>query len=143
MITEKDLAGLYARMGKQSPLQAQVEKVSKYRAKNKELDGHKFDSTLESEAYVILKTWQQCGVISGLELQPTYILQEKQKGMRAIKYVADFRFIHEDGQIGIVDVKGVYTPVFLLKAKMFRARFPDLNLQIWDKASIRQRQGRA
>lgn len=144
-ISIADLAQLYRNQGREVPREFHGEaeiKAHKYYAKSKMLDGIKFASTAEADAYTLLKFWKQAGIIRNLELQPVFILQEKQPGMRAIKYVADFRFEIDCGPEGwrdrIIDVKGVETAVFKMKRKLFAAKFPELELQVWDRKRIKE-----
>ncbi len=108
---------------------------SKYRAVPTVLDGIKFASKGESRHYAELRLRERAGEISGLLLQPSFVLQEKFTDaggvkQRAVKYVADFQFI-ENGRVVVVDYKGApETPVFKMKAKMFRMKFPNLELRI-------------
>lgn len=143
----KELQSLYRRSGYAIPREFAKPDASKYNAKKKELDGHVFDSTSEAMAYSILKTWEQCGAIVKLELQPVFVLQEgfrdtNGKWNRPIKYVADFRFESTDPkdwkqQTKVVDVKGMPTPAFLMKEKMFRSRWPTIDLQIWNRQRVK------
>lgn len=107
---------------------------SKYGAVKTTIDGITFDSKAESRAYLTLKTLEGQGLITGLRLQPKYELQAKlttpYEKLRAINYLADFEFIRE-GQRIAVDVKGIETPAFKIKAKLFRAKYPEIQLQIW------------
>ena len=116
-------------------------KRNKYGARKKEVDGHVFDSSREAARYIELKALQAAGVIYDLELQPRAILQEAKilregdkrdarNYQRKIEYVADFRYRNSNGAWIWEDVKGVQTPVFKLKAKLFRARYPYLRLEI-------------
>ena len=71
---------------------------------------------------------------SGLELQPEFTLQpaftKDGKHHRAIKYRADFKVIHNNGTVEIVDVKGYKkNPVYLLKKKIFEFIYPDLTIK--------------
>lgn len=95
---------------------------SKYGAKPKVVDGIKFASTREAERYVELKAEQQAGLISGLELQPEYLLLPAQrrpdgKAERAIHYVADFRYRRGDASV-VEDVKGLRTRDYVIKRKL-------------------------
>lgn len=98
------------------------EKKNKYNSKKIEIDGHIFDSKLESERYKILKLWVKTGQISDLILQPVFILLDKferdDKKYRATKYIADFQYIRDDQKI-VEDVKGWQTEVSKLKIKWF------------------------
>lgn len=147
-LTSADVAQLYRNAGKEPPAEfadapALRKRAEKYGRIKKEVDGIVFDSTSEAQAYSILKLWERAGEIRDLQLQPVFVLQEKQPGMRAIKYVADFRFwqVANSPQLQgdiVVDVKGIQTPAFRIKAKMFRAKFPELTLQIWDRQTVEE-----
>ena len=87
------------------------------------VDGIVFASRLESRVYTYLKT------VIGKEnfsLQPKYELQPKfrlnKKAVRAIHYVADFLVVDGDNEI-VVDAKGMTTPLFKIKEKMFKYRY--------------------
>lgn len=99
---------------------------SKYGAKKVELDGHKFDSRWEATCYEFLRDDPRVTII---ELQPRYLLQDKYttkdgRKIRAIEYVADF-LITVEWDVYVVDFKGMTTPVFQIKKKMFEKRYPD------------------
>ncbi|MDL2276355.1 DUF1064 domain-containing protein [Breznakia sp. OttesenSCG-928-G09] len=101
---------------------------SKYRAKKTVVDGITFDSKAEARHYQELKLLERAGLIKELELQPKYELQpsfkKNGKTVRAINYVADFRYfdVRENKTI-VVDVKGMKTPVYELKKKMVEYRY--------------------
>ncbi len=61
-----------------------------------------------------LKLRRHAGQITGLVMQPVVYLTAAR-----IRYVADFLFL-EDGQQVWVDVKGMETPVFRLKARLWK-----------------------
>ncbi len=118
------------------------ESRQKYNSRRTELDGIVFDSCAEALAYQELKLQQAVGHIAELKLQPRYLLQEafrddKGKWHRAISYRGDFSFLrirpdHMPDESICVDVKGVQTPVFRMKAKMFAKAYPHITLEIWD-----------
>lgn len=109
-------------------------KKSKYNAKKTYVDGIKFDSRREAAYYGELKIRAKAGEITDLKLQPSFVLQ---KGFRdktgkkhqPIKYIADFSFI-ENRELVVVDVKGLETPVFKIKRKLFLAQYSDIELRI-------------
>ena len=107
--------------------------MNKYYNQPTVIDGIKFDSKKEAYHYMELKLLQSAGIISNLELQPKFILQEsfKKNGKtyREISYKADFKYI-EKGQVIVEDVKGKETEVFKIKHKLFEYRYPDLELRI-------------
>ena len=94
----------------------------KYGNKKVLINGIKFDSKKEANRYYELMLLQKAGIVSSLELQPRFLLQEsfKKNGKtyRKIEYIADFKYI-ENGKIIVEDVKGFETDVFKLKNKLF------------------------
>ena len=102
--------------------------MTKYNGKKKVVDGITFDSIAESQYYLHLKERSREGEIKAFSLQPTFTLQEafKKDGKvyRKIEYRADFEVIHNDESIEIVDVKGMMTPDFKIKMKLFQKKYP-------------------
>lgn len=117
--------------GKQ--LAAQLKKLcttaTKYGNKRITAYGREWDSTVELEFYEHLLQLHRADDII---LQPKFILQNKQAGLREIAYIADF-------QIGalIFDVKGFQTSDSKLKVKMFKARYPVLCLSLVNKCPLK------
>lgn len=150
-----DVAQLYRNQGREVPAEFRVPDMirqcvpqgesaprrEKYGRIKKTVDGIVFDSTVEAEAWRILKLWEAAGAITELEVQPEFQLEPgfmvDGKKVRAIKYRADFLFV-KDGRKTVVDVKGVRTAAFNIKAKMFKARFPELVFEIWDRARVKE-----
>lgn len=108
--------------------------MTKYNAKKTVIDGITFDSKSEGEYYALLLEKQRDGAIQSFELQPRYELQpsfvKNGKMFRKIDYVADFKVIHLDGTIEIIDIKGMFTETFSLKLKMFEKCYPDYSLTL-------------
>lgn len=113
-------------------LQKGREEKSKYLAKKVEIDGYLFDSKTEADYYIYLVEQKVDGKIDSFELQPTFELQPafKKNGklFRKIEYIADFEITHLDGKLEVIDVKGMITPEFSLKRKLFEYTFPDKEL---------------
>jgi hypothetical protein len=108
---------------------------SKYNAQRVQVDGRWFASKAEARGYQVLKILEAAGKITNLKLQPRYVLQAgfrdgDGKWVRSVTYVADFEFMR-DGKRVAVDVKGVQTPAFRIKAKLFATRYPEIALEIW------------
>jgi hypothetical protein len=103
--------------------------VNKYNAKPTEVDGIRFDSLAESRRYSELRLMERAGAITDLRVHPRYELLPKTASERAVHYIADFCYV-EGGHEVVEDVKGVETPVFRLKASMFRRRYPGIELRI-------------
>lgn len=166
-MTPREAAQLYRNQGVHIPpeisdLAEPGKRLEKYGRIKKEIDGHVFDSVLEADAYVLLKLWEMGGTIRDLVLQPVYELVPKRSECvtkpsgrqamrvvsRAVKYIPDFRF-EEHQQEGyssgrrfwqtvVVDAKGVQTQAFVIKAKLFRERYPWIDLQVWDRARVKE-----
>jgi hypothetical protein len=113
-------------------------KRNKYRVAPKEertVDGIVFASKREAQHYIALRFMEKVNLIRNLKRQPRYILQPKMTladgtKQRAIIYIADFEF-ERDGRTVVVDVKGMELPQWKMKAKMFRAKYQDLILEVW------------
>lgn len=103
--------------------------MTKYNARKTEVDGITFASKRESERYTELKLLERAGLITDLELQPSFELQpafmyDGKKEM-AIVYKADFQYFDvETNTIITEDVKGVRTEIYKLKRKMLLRNFP-------------------
>ena len=82
-------------------------------------DGIVFASKAEMTRYVVLKTYEKCGVISNLELQPRYNID--MNGVRCGFWKGDFRY-QEKGREVIEDVKGHPTAIYRLKKKLIEAQ---------------------
>ena len=124
----------------QEQAKAKIESQSKYHAKKTAVDGIVFDSVKESKRYAELSLLQRAGAIVDLRLQPRYLLQESfkcnGKTIRKIEYVADFQYGY-NGKTIIEDVKGMKTPVYLLKKKMFLYKNKDkLETGVWEFKEI-------
>ena len=91
-------------------------RTNKYNNKKPTVDGIRFDSKKEAKFYKDLKLQMAAGEIKEFELQPQFVLLEKDKDRvtgRGIKYIADFKITYADGSVEIVDVKGHKTQVYL------------------------------
>lgn len=78
----------------------------------------KYASKKEAKRAQELMLLQRCGEITELEEQVIYPLIPKQEGERAASYVCDFRYRNSAGLVVVEDVKGMKTPVYILKRKM-------------------------
>lgn len=97
----------------------------KYKNKKVEVKGIKFDSKLESNIYLKILELAKTHDFS-YKLQPKYELMPKFRldgeCFRAIDYVADFE-ICINGKVYVLDAKGLKTPVFKLKEKLFANKY--------------------
>lgn len=105
-------------------------KRSKYNSKKTWIDGICFDSQKEANYYCDLRLLHQAGEIKGFCRQPEFILVEGSEKDRAITYKADFIILHLDGTFEVVDVKGYESEQWLRTYKMFRLKYPELELKI-------------
>lgn len=99
----------------------------KFNARGEHIDGHWFASAAEGERYRQLKRLIEAGRIDNLKLQQTYELTVN--NVLICRYRADFSYqvIDERGRPlrdVIEDVKGMSTPEFVLKRKLFDALMP-------------------
>ncbi len=93
-----------------------IKRKNKYNAVRAEMDGIKFDSTLERNCYRIIK---EHGLVNNTKLQETFVLQpkfraESGKVIQPIKYVCDF-FVFDRY---VLDAKGLELTDFKMKRKM-------------------------
>jgi hypothetical protein len=97
--------------------------VRKFRNVPVEIDGIRFASKAEGRRYSELKLLERAGEIRHLELQRRYVLTAFD-GTKIATYVADFDYTERrTGQHVTEDVKGIATPTFKLKAKLFEIQF--------------------
>ena len=101
--------------------------MNKYNNTKTLYNGIKFDSKLEARIYKELERLKEIDQIQFLALQVPYELQEKYvnvagKKIRSINYKADFVVIKDSVEY-VVDIKGMITPMFKLKKKMFEYKY--------------------
>jgi len=87
---------------------------NKYNAKKTYVDNIKFDSKSEAEYYIFLKEMERVGMCAIMEIQPKVYLTKTR-----ILYKPDFLII-ENGEEIYIDVKGMMTPVFNIKKRLWR-----------------------
>ena len=106
---------------------------NKFNARKVELDGYTFDSQDETNRYGELLILEKAGEISHLQVHTVWELlppfRRGKKRYRGIYYEVDFDYL-ENGQRVAEDVKGFATAVFRLKEKLFRYKYPDVELRI-------------
>lgn len=101
----------------------------KYGNRKVNFDGRTFDSKKEAERYRVLKSMQELGIISDLQLQQKFILIPAQRieGKlieRECAYIADFMYVDNDsGKTVVEDTKGVRTRAYIIKRKLMLWRF--------------------
>jgi len=90
------------------------------------VNGYLFDSKKEASRYRELLIMEKAGLIRNLRLQVKYQLTPTmhfgKETLRSSYYVADFVY-DEDGQEVVEDVKGMRTPLYILKKKVLAYRY--------------------
>lgn len=108
--------------------------MGKYHSRKTVVDGITFDSRREAARYQELRLLERAGKVRGLRRQVRYILIPVQLDSRGqviekpVTYVADFVYeLLSDGGgfwVPVVeDVKGVRTPVYVIKRKLMLERY--------------------
>ena len=101
--------------------------MTKYHAVRTEVDGVVFASKAEARRYSDLKILERSGYISGLTLQPKFPLIVA--GDKICTYIADFSYFeHETKRLVVEDVKGVKTPSYRIKNKLFHALYKGMRI---------------
>jgi hypothetical protein len=95
--------------------------MSKYKSKATTIDGIRFASKAEARRYGELKVMLGAGLISDLELQPSFPVRIN--GIKVFTYKGDFQYRDQGGTV-VEDVKGFKTPVYRLKKKCVEAFYP-------------------
>ena len=105
---------------------------SKYRARPHVVDGIRFASSLEARRYQELGQLQKAGVVLWFIRQPSFDLGA------GVRYVADFLVVYAGmlQRISVEDCKGFKTPVFKVKEKLFRERYPAVQLRLVTAADL-------
>lgn len=91
---------------------------AKYGNTKVEIDGMPFDSKREAAHWQELRLMERAGEISDLRRQVRYELVPKLPGERPVDYIADFVYRDKNGNEVVEDVKGVRTPVYIIKRKL-------------------------
>lgn len=107
-----------------------LKRGSKYRAVKTTVDGITFDSKGEAAYYQELRRQEDMGFLKIVELQPKIYLTEAK-----ILYKPDF-LIERKGELVYIDFKGMETPVFKLKARLW-ASYMDEPLEIVKRSGKR------
>lgn len=91
---------------------------AKYGNTKVNVDGKHFDSKREAARWQELRLLERAGEISDLRRQVRYELVPKMSGERPVDYIADFVYRDKNGNEVVEDVKGVRTPVYIIKRKL-------------------------
>jgi len=102
-------------------------KPSKYKNRRCKEDGFSFDSEAEWRRYRELKLLLKGKRIDNLRIHSRYPFVVN--GIKVGEYEADFSYTEKGAEVA-EDCKGCATTLFKLKAKLFRALYPDHELRI-------------
>ncbi|MDU1127894.1 MULTISPECIES: DUF1064 domain-containing protein [Bacillota] len=108
--------------------------MSKAGQQKRTYKGIKYDSLTEMQFMKeVIEPKLASGEITKFERQVTYVLQDgftmkSGEKILPIKYVSDYDVWYSDGTFIVYDIKGQPDSVSLLKRKLFRYRYPDINL---------------
>ncbi len=97
--------------------------TSKYKNQQVYFNGLKFDSKKEAGRYQELLMLQKAGKICQLKTQVPFVLIDKSRYGRAIKYIADFTYLDDQLNYIVEDTKGFRTDVYKLKKRLFIERY--------------------
>lgn len=101
-----------------------VNRTSKYRNIKVEYGGLKFDSIKERDRFIQLSLLESKGYITDLKTQVPFVLIDKSRYGREIKYIADFTY-YMDKQLIVEDVKSnpSKTPLYRIKKRLLAERY--------------------
>lgn len=103
----------------QSTIRKAFRKRNKYGAKGTRIDGIYFDSQKEAKYYGQLKMRKLAGDIRDFKVHQVFDFVVN--GVHICQYEVDFVIWHNSGRYEYVDVKGVKTEVWTIKARLLKA----------------------
>lgn len=89
---------------------------NKYKAKRV----GKYASQAEARRAGELKLLERAGKITDLREQVRWKIIPSQDGELPVFYIVDFQYRDENGQLHLEDVKGMKTPVYVIKRKLMQ-----------------------
>lgn len=104
----------------------QSARKSKYRSIKTTVDDITFDSKKEAKRYQELKLLLRANKIENLRLQVPYVLIDKSKYGRQIKYIADFVYYDKELRQEVVEdtkSEATKTPVYMLKKRLMAEKY--------------------
>lgn len=99
-------------------------KTNKYHNVKTTVDGIEFDSKLEASRYKELKMLLKAGEIKSFNRQPSFLFES------GIRYRPDFIVWGLEGIPWVEDSKGKKTSDFVMKEKLWRDEYPDMELRV-------------
>lgn len=112
-------------------------KENKYKAKEVVYHKQKYDSKKECDRHKQLIEWEERGLISNLQRQVTFVLQDgfdyHGARIRPITYIADFTYHDNHTNTDVIeDVKSKMTAkleVYRIKIKLLKKRYPNFDFR--------------
>ena len=93
-----------------------IKKKNKYSAIKQIYNGRTYHSKKECEYAKKLDWRKRAGEIK--EIIPQYKLELKVNGIKICNYYIDFKVVHSDNSVELIEVKGMRTSTFNLKWKL-------------------------
>lgn len=114
------------------PAARRAPRRSKYHAIPAVYNGRRYDSTGEAEYAALLDLRVRAGQIAGWRNGRRRVLLVDPSRRVKISYIPDFEVWTrpDESDLWVVDFKGVLTPVFRLKAQLWRCAYPHIPLWI-------------
>lgn len=93
------------------------------------IDGIRFDSKLEARLWMHLEAARRAGEVKWCLRQPSFDVAA------GIRYRADFLVMYSDGQVAVLDAKGMDTPNSKTKRAVVEQRY-GIKIRVLTKADI-------
>lgn len=90
-------------------------------ARGQSAGGLKYDSGLEARVAADLNRQLACGEIS--DINSHYPIDIYIKGIKICRYYVDFRVVHNDETVEYIEVKGLWTDIARIKARLMETVF--------------------
>ena len=127
--TDEEYQDYLRRRGIEPP-KLEKKKKPKYNNNIVYIDGIMFRSKKEAARYGELKLQKRAGDDLGFVLQPEFILEEGNETQRPITYTADFLVLYPGMICEVEDTKGFESEQWNRTYKMFKNRYPEIELKV-------------
>ena len=97
---------------------------------------HIHDSILEADVCNRLLAKVKAKEIDSYVSQKTYDLTANYKTI--CQHRVDFLVYHKNGELEVVEAKGMATALWRLKKKIFESAFPDINYRVITRANLHE-----
>jgi len=103
---------------------------NKFNAKKTVFNDRIYDSKAEAELAMYLFSLQKAGKIDTIEPQVTFQLRGG-GGQPIAKHIVDFFVGYKDGHKEVFECKGMETPAYKLKRKLFIDNYPEITYRVF------------